>query len=543
VLACPALALKVYVNPSIQTGNYSPDGAYNEGNQMQDVANRLMSKLQARGISCRNSGWLDLGPACSDCNSWGADCFVALHTDAASSGWSSAHGTRGFFHQSSSGWHDDRNVAFADCIVNRMVAKFGAFGRGYDLGTQADYPWCGWNMYVLAPWNNSTIPATLIEGLYHTNYDDVYNVLLSASGRDAYAQGVFEGICDYYGWSYTANKPRPFVSNNADGRLEVFARGRDSAMWHAAIKADGTGWSNWMSFGGSFKGDPTVIRNADGRMEAFCVGTDGHLYHIWQATPNSSWVSSWSDMGGSWPGNPAAAIDANGCLYVFLRGNTNNIYYKCQLTPGGSWSANWVNMDANTFCKSDPAAITANDGNIHVFAVGTGGTMLWNHQTPGWAGWSGIGKDKSGSAWPRNPVVAKNTDGRLEVFAVDSVGKMNHKWQLSDGSWNSGWDDLLGGTWTHDPVLGKQADGHIMVFCVGTTGNVYSKEQVTGGWTSSWANYSGTWAGDPGVGSNGDGRVEVFLVGNDPYMYHKWETSPNGSWTSSWATLGPNTIF
>lgn len=41
---------------------------------------------------------------------------------------------------------------------------------------------------------------------------------------------------------------------------------------------------------------------------------------------------------------------------------------------------------------------------------------------------------------------------------------------------------------------------------------------------------------------NADGRDELFMVGNDPYMYHSWESSPNGPF-GGWSTLGPNTIF
>jgi len=65
-LIAPGNAIKVYVNPSIQTSNQSPDGSYNEGYAMQDVANRLMTKLTNRGFSARNSGWLSLEAACND---------------------------------------------------------------------------------------------------------------------------------------------------------------------------------------------------------------------------------------------------------------------------------------------------------------------------------------------------------------------------------------------------------------------------------------------------------------------------------------------
>jgi len=198
--------MKIYLNPSIQTSNHSPDGVYEEGSNMQDVATRCASRLAARGFAVKNSAWKDLGTACSESNAWGSACFIALHSDATGNGgWVSTHGTKVFYHQSSAGWHNDTCVSFADQLCHKLVSKFSAFGRGYDMGTWADYPWCGWNMYVIAPWNTSAVPAVLVEGLYHDNWSDVYNVLYVAAGRQAYADGVYEGVCDWYGWNYSGS--------------------------------------------------------------------------------------------------------------------------------------------------------------------------------------------------------------------------------------------------------------------------------------------------------------------------------------------------
>ena len=44
-----------------------------------------------------------------------------------------------------------------------------------------------------------------------------------------------------------------------------------------------------------------------------------------------------------------------------------------------------------------------------------------------------------------NVVAGKNTDGRLEVFAVGADGQMYNKWQLApNGGWSSGWASLGG---------------------------------------------------------------------------------------------------
>jgi hypothetical protein len=38
-------------------------------------------------------------------------------------------------------------------------------------------------------------------------------------------------------------------------------------------------------------------RNEDGRLEVFARGTDNALWHIWQTAPNNGW-SSWASLGG-----------------------------------------------------------------------------------------------------------------------------------------------------------------------------------------------------------------------------------------------------
>ena len=40
------------------------------------------------------------------------------------------------------------------------------------------------------------------------------------------------------------------VGRNADGRLEVFARGADGGIWHKWQTAPNNGWSGWASLGG-----------------------------------------------------------------------------------------------------------------------------------------------------------------------------------------------------------------------------------------------------------------------------------------------------
>ena len=87
------------------------------------------------------------------------------------------------------------------------------------------------------------------------------------------------------------------VARNADGQLEIFARGTDNALWHKWQTAPNNGWSGWASLGGVITSDPVVGQNADGRLEVFARGTDNAVWHQWQTAPSDGW-SGWASLGG-----------------------------------------------------------------------------------------------------------------------------------------------------------------------------------------------------------------------------------------------------
>jgi hypothetical protein len=93
---------------------------------------------------------------------------------------------------------------------------------------------------------------------------------------------------DSYRLSY-----HPVVAGNADGRLELFGRGRPNLgaeVWHLWQTAPNDGWSEPVVRGHDVTSPPTVGRNADGRLEVFAVREDSALWHTWQTAPNNGWA-------------------------------------------------------------------------------------------------------------------------------------------------------------------------------------------------------------------------------------------------------------
>lgn len=115
----------------------------------------------------------DLQARCDLANAAGADLFVSIHNNAASS--SSARGTEVFS-------SDDDSLAhsLAACVDRALVAQTGLKNRGAKRE----------NFYVLR-WTN--MPAVLIEGGFITNRYDA-RLLASASFRRKVGRGIATGI-------------------------------------------------------------------------------------------------------------------------------------------------------------------------------------------------------------------------------------------------------------------------------------------------------------------------------------------------------------
>ena len=313
------------------------------------------------------------------------------------------------------------------------------------------------------------------------------------------------------------------VANNADGRLEIFARGTDGALWHQWQTAPSAGpWSGWSGLGGGIVGTPAVGQNADGRLEVFVRGTDGALWHQWQVAPNGTW-SGWSFLGGGIR-NPVVGRNADGRMEVFVRGDDGAVWNIWQVSPNGTWSG-WNSLGG--VITTGIGVGNNADGRLEVFVRGTDGALWHQWQTAPssgpWSGWASRGGGILGT-----PAVGRNADGRLEVFVRGTDSSLWHIWQGAPGTWG-GWSPL-GGVLTSDLTVGNNADGRMEVFGRGTDRALWHLWQTAP--NSSWSGWSTLSGGIdlPVVGRNGDGRLEVFVKGDDAAVWNTWQSRPDGVW-------------
>jgi hypothetical protein len=87
----------------------------------------------------------------------------------------------------------------------------------------------------------------------------------------------------------------PAICSWGPGRLDVFARGEDFALWHK-YSQDLQSWSEWESLGGGLASPPAAVSWSEGRIDVFVRGTDRALWHKWFGDGN--W-SGWESLGGA----------------------------------------------------------------------------------------------------------------------------------------------------------------------------------------------------------------------------------------------------
>lgn len=187
----------------------------------------------------------------------------------------------------------DRRVAV--CFTDTATATIRCRIR------QADGVWGVWISSVRAP---EAIGMSLTARL-----DADHRIHFFAASADALfelpqgARGVLGGAWRTVGRLPGLRLAAPMVAANADGRLEVFARGSDKTLWHIYQQPGTSEWSSWESLGGppgamvpfGFVTD-AVAENDDRRLEVFVVAGDAAVWHIYQTSPNCCW-SGWESLG------------------------------------------------------------------------------------------------------------------------------------------------------------------------------------------------------------------------------------------------------
>ncbi len=168
--------------------NGAPDGSYKEHEFSLDMGLRIRSLLTAQGVRVgmtrEVNATVSLTGRAALANEANADLFVSLHSNASGNTWSNSRGL--VVYTCAEGGTRD---VMAKNIIKRMK-EAGVKTFGYEL----------YHQKFTVIWK-TTMPACLIEFLFHTNKEDVA-LLQDPAYRDKMAVAAAKGICDTLGITY-----------------------------------------------------------------------------------------------------------------------------------------------------------------------------------------------------------------------------------------------------------------------------------------------------------------------------------------------------
>jgi hypothetical protein len=284
-----------------------------------------------------------------------------------------------------------------------------------------------------------------------------------------------------------------------------------------------------------------LAANHDGRLEIVAIAGPGkgvadRVVTFRQERPNGDW-SEWGaldrpDSGLVADNPPAIAQNADGRLEAAVVGGDFTIRHLYQDRPGGEWSGWWSLGQPETEAPVrvfGPVLAQNSDGRLELFVQGGDGAVWHRWQTTAstlaWGPWSSLGQPGGHDCGIL--AVARNQDGRLEFFAVASDGMVWHRWQRRAGGW-AAWS-LLGDHASGFAFVAARAnaDGRLVLVAQWAGRVLLQREQIApnSGWLPWWDlgdQRSPLWS--PTLATNEDGRLELFWLTEPGDLLHFRET-------------------
>lgn len=184
--------MKIFINPG--HGGTDPGACacgLREADVVLKIGRRVENYLRAVGYDVKLFQYDGLDGICDTSNAWGADLFISIHCNAASS---IARGTETFYYE-----YSTNGKRLANFIQRQIVSAVGTIDRG--LKTKLVTDTGIYDPYVV---KYTDCPAVLVETAFIDNPADAK---LLVDREDDFARAIARGITDYF----AAERPLPDV--------------------------------------------------------------------------------------------------------------------------------------------------------------------------------------------------------------------------------------------------------------------------------------------------------------------------------------------
>ena len=291
----------------------------------------------------------------------------------------------------------------------------------------------------------------------------------------------------------------------------------------------------------------------DGRPQLFLVSSSGQLWSSWKVTHQAD--AAWTD----WffmPNNPpqylrqvSAARLSDGRPQLFTIDSLGQLWssWKATVQADAAWTQ-WILMPNNPPAYLQQVfAGQLTDGRPQLFAVDSWGQL--------WSSWKATTQaDAAWTQWilmPNNPppylrqaFAAQLTDGRPQLFAVDASGQLWSSWKATtqaDAAWTA-WILMPNNppAYLQQVSVGQLTDGRPQLFAVDASGQLWSSWKATTQADAAWTQWILMQNNPPPylrqafAAQLTDGRPQLFAVDASGQLWSSWKatTQADAAWTA-----------
>ena len=183
------MSAKIYLSPSNQNANKFITGDTNEGAVWNDIAARLQKLLGAYDCETKMSKVSStLSARAEEAKAWGADVYIAMHSNAAGVANAGAHGVEVYYDPNKGA----RTKALAQAVLDELKTLFAT--RGLRQSTK------------LIDCYNPSMPSVIGECGFHDNVSDARLIL---NNKDKIAQLYCNALVKFLGLKKNGEQPAP----------------------------------------------------------------------------------------------------------------------------------------------------------------------------------------------------------------------------------------------------------------------------------------------------------------------------------------------
>ncbi|MCP2241629.1 PIG-L family deacetylase [Lentzea aerocolonigenes] len=321
------------------------------------------------------------------------------------------------------------------------------------------------------------------------------------------------------------------------GTVHAFVVAGDSLMWWR--QPNGGAWVGPTTLlAGSFAPGVAVAMRGDNRLQLAVLDLDtAAIRTCTQTAAGAQGFGTWTSLGNPNSSSPAYQTPvfgvSNGSLELYVVNRAGTLGNKWQEGTGFS---GWVTVTGgNGKAMSQPSAITAPGGRMHVFADGNGKAFHWYQNVGGTTIYQALTTEAQSTASIGTALDANRVRIFTRRHSDGSVGTLRE--MTANGSWETTLANI-GGMGGLGPVAAVTSGGRTLAFARNNDYGLSMTRQDSAGNFVPWQDFGGYVEVAPSAVVDAQGLVRVFALGADMRLRQRVQTAvgpdaPFGDWQAA----------